>query len=83
PFDYPLVANCYHATPADVFVKIDVPAALWLDFDSLLDLSTYVRHKLGKTIGFSTLIVSDVIANAVNCKPVKGFIDAYEEVLSN
>ncbi|ORY45569.1 hypothetical protein BCR33DRAFT_170377 [Rhizoclosmatium globosum] len=79
PYEYPLVANCHHDTYADAFVKLDIPFQLWLTFTTLQQLKDYLKGLIGASVGFSSVNITDVIVNASKCKPIKPYIDTYED----
>ncbi|ORY45568.1 hypothetical protein BCR33DRAFT_765394 [Rhizoclosmatium globosum] len=79
PYEYPLVANCHHDNRADLFVTMKISSEIWPALDTLQQLKDYVKESIGASIGFSSVQVTEIIANASKCKPIKPFIEAYEE----
>ncbi|KAJ3285193.1 hypothetical protein HDU79_007499 [Rhizoclosmatium sp. JEL0117] len=79
PYEYPLVANCHHDTHADLFVTMNISSEIWPALDTLQRLKDDVKESISASIGFSSVQVTEIIANASKCKPIKPFIEAYEE----
>ncbi|KAJ3050092.1 hypothetical protein HDU99_008754, partial [Rhizoclosmatium hyalinum] len=79
PYEYPLVANCHHDTHADLFVAINVCREIWFTLNTLKQLKDHLKEVLGTSIGLTSVHISDVIANASKCKPIKPYVECYEE----
>ncbi|OQS02695.1 hypothetical protein THRCLA_04948 [Thraustotheca clavata] len=84
PFQYPLVANEHHENNADYFVQIELHSWTWSVLESYEELDAVLTKIIHATTSHTKIIVTDVIANASNCQPIKCFDNlCYEDSLDD
>ncbi|KAJ3238455.1 hypothetical protein HDU81_007724 [Chytriomyces hyalinus] len=84
PYSFPLLANCHHSKQrwACALAKVKFCKSTWAAIQTHEQLSDMLQRLLGCVSGLK-VEVSDCIANASRCLPVKPFIEAYEDTFSD